>query len=77
MNKQERKAKIKLAKNLYEKYKFAKQQAREFKFKIVKISDEVCDTMYGGQGREIYTLEQFALDVGVNIDYITEVERGV
>jgi len=75
MNKQERKAKIKLAKNLYEKYKFAKQQAREFKFKIVKISDEVCDTMYGGQ--EIYTLEQFALDVGVNIDYITEAERGV
>jgi len=75
MNKQERKSKIKLAKNLYEKYKFAKQQAREFKFKIVKISDEVCDIMYGGQGTnylkkvksgEIYTLKQFALDVGVN-----------
>lgn len=75
MNKQERKSKIKLAKNLYEKYKFAKQQAREFKFKIVKISDEICDIMYGGQGKdylkkvksgEIYTLKQFALDVGVH-----------
>ena len=41
MNKQERKSKIKLAKNLYEKYKFAKQQAREMKWKIVKISDEL------------------------------------
>ena len=75
MNKQERKSKIKLAKNLYEKYKFAKQQAREFKFKIVKISDEVCDIHFGGRSKKdlediksgkIYTLKQFALDVGVN-----------
>ena len=75
MNKQERKSKIKLAKNLYEKYKFAKQRARDFKFKIVKISDEVCDIHFGGRSKKdlediksgkIYTLKQFALDIGVN-----------
>lgn len=75
MNKQERNSKIKLAKNLYEKYKFAKQQAREFKFKIVKISDEVCDIHFGGRSKKdlediksgkIYTLKQFALDIGVH-----------
>jgi len=77
MNKQERKSKIKLAKNLYEKYKFAKQQAREMKWKIVKISDEVCDIHFGGRSKKdlediksgkIYTLKQFALDVGVHPD---------
>jgi hypothetical protein len=68
-------AAIKRAKDLYAKYKFAKQQAREMKWKIVKISDEVCDIHFGGRNkqylediksRKIYTLKQFALDVGVH-----------
>ena len=69
------KAAIKRAKDLYAKYKFAKQQAREMKWKIVKISDEVCDIHFGGRTKKdlediksgkIYTLKQFALDVGVH-----------
>ena len=69
------KAAIKRAKDLYAKYKFAKQQAREMKWKIVKISDEVCDIHFGGRNkqylediksRKIYTLKQFALDIGVH-----------
>ena len=68
-------AAIKRAKELYAKYKFAKQQAREMKWKIVKISDEVCDIHYGGRNKQhladiksgkIYTLKQFAFDVGVH-----------
>lgn len=75
MNKKQRNEKIKQAKDLYAKYKFAKQQAREMKWKIVKISDEVCDIHFGGRNkqylediksRKIYTLKQFALDIGVH-----------
>lgn len=75
MNKKQRNEKIKQAKDFYAKYKFAKQQAREFRYKIVKLCDEVCHIHYGGRDKahladikagKIYTLKQFALDVGVN-----------
>lgn len=69
-----RQNKIKLAKNLYGKYKFAREQAREYKFKILRIAHEICEVHYGGRTKKhladikagkVYTLKQFALDIGM------------
>lgn len=69
-----RQSKINLAKNLYGEYKFARQRAREYKFKIIRIANEICEVHYGGRTKKqiadlkvgkVYTLKQFALDIGM------------